>query len=201
MCIKALDRCLLDCSHMDDFFLLTVAARLAEEAGAEILALRARGYQTTEKADRSPVTDADIASQGIIVAGLRSATPDVPVIAEESPSATGIPSPIFWLVDPLDGTREFAAGLDEFVVNIAFVRDHKVVLGAVAAPARKLLFTGIVGQGAWKYTRGEGIPIRVRNAPRNGLVALVSRHDADDERLAPMLANTTSPKPSKWDPG
>ena len=102
MCIKTFDRCLLDCSRMDDLFLLLLAARLAEEAGAEVLALRARGYKTAEKPDRSPVTDADIASQRIILAGLRSAAPDVPVIAEESPSATGAHLRFFWLVDPLD---------------------------------------------------------------------------------------------------
>ena len=174
---------------MDDVHLLFLAARLAEEAGAAILAVRASGYKVAEKSDRSPVTDADIVSQQVILAGLKSATPDIPVVAEELPAnATGPLRNVFWMVDPLDGTREFAAGRDEFVVNIGLVRDHKVVLGAVAAPARHEVFTGIVGQGAWKRSDGREMPIHVRNVPSDGAIALISRHDANDQGLPSMLA-------------
>lgn len=175
--------------RMDDVRLLALAARLAEEAGAAILAVQTRGYKVTEKSDRSPVTDADIVSQQVILAGLKSATPEIPIVSEELPAKGTEPAPnVFWLVDPLDGTREFAAGLDEFVVNMGLVRDHKVVLGAVAAPARDEVFGGIVGRGAWKRSKGRKVPIHVRNTPPNGIVALTSRHDADDPRLSSMLA-------------
>ncbi|HLB98202.1 MAG TPA: inositol monophosphatase family protein, partial [Acetobacteraceae bacterium] len=111
---------------MDDHALLALAVRLAEQAGAAILAVRARGFAVEQKLDLSPVTEADRAAEAIIVAGLRAAT-QLPVIAEEEVAAGRItvPAPAFWLVDPLDGTREFAGGKDEFVVNIGLVRDGR----------------------------------------------------------------------------
>lgn len=175
-----------DRSRMDQN-LLSLAVRLAQEAAIVVLAIRSRGFKVTAKPDHSPVTEADIASQALILAGLRSATPGIPVIAEESPTRR-ISSACFWLVDPLDGTREFAAGLDEFVVNIGLVQNRRVVLGVVAVPALDQLFLGIVGQGAWKRIAGADIPIRVRDEPRDGAIVLTSRHDADDPRLIPMLA-------------
>src|ERR1700689_5550055 len=116
---------------MNDDALISLAAELALEAGAAILAVRKRGFDVVRKEDMSPVTEADHAAEAIIVAGLRAATPDVPVIAEEEVAAGRItaPAPQFWLVDPLDGTREFAAGNDEFVVNIGLVRDGRMSLG------------------------------------------------------------------------
>jgi 3'(2'), 5'-bisphosphate nucleotidase len=172
---------------MDDNSLLSLAARLAEEAGAAILAVRERGYSVAEKPDQSPVTDADMVSQRLIVEGLMAAVPDIPIIAEESPViGNETIQRVFWLVDPLDGTREFASGLDEFVVNIGLVRDHKVALGAVAAPARQEVFTGLVGCGAWKRSAGTEMPIHVRDVSPSGPVALISRHDADDRRLSPL---------------
>ncbi|WP_210211097.1 3'(2'),5'-bisphosphate nucleotidase CysQ [Borborobacter arsenicus] len=189
MSINAVKNWLPHCFQMDDLDLVTLAARLADQAGAEILAIRARGYTVSEKLDRSPVTDADLISQRTILNGLRTRTPDIPAIAEESATNRAEPIPsVFWLVDPLDGTREFAANLDEFVVNIGLIRDHEVVLGAVAAPARHEVYTGVVGRGAWKRTGGTDMPIQVRDVPRDGPVALVSRHDADDQRLPSMLA-------------
>src|SRR5271166_6631296 len=140
---------------MDDHALLALAARLAEQAGAAILAVRARGFAVERKDDLSPVTEADRAAEAIIVAGLRGATPDVPVIAEEEVAAGRItaPAPAFWLVDPLDGTREFTDGKDEFVVNVGLVRDGRMALGVVLIPALGEMFTGIVGLGAWKRDR------------------------------------------------
>lgn len=173
---------------MDDHSLVALAAQLAQQAGSAILAIRRHGFKTVSKPDQSPVTDADIASQRLILAGLESATPDIPVVAEELPdSAVHLARPCFWLVDPLDGTREFAAGLDEFVVAIGLVRDRRVVLGAVAAPATGELFTGIVGQGAWKHIEGDNCRIRVREVPPGGAVALISRHDANDPGIRPKL--------------
>lgn len=134
---------------MYDVGLLALAANLAEEAGAAILRVKSRGYKIAEKADHSPVTEADIVPQKIILEGLNLATPDIPVVAEEFPAkVTGSVSNIFWLVDPLDGTREFTAGLDEFVVKTGLIRNSKVVLEAVAAPAKGEVFSGIAGCGA-----------------------------------------------------
>jgi 3'(2'), 5'-bisphosphate nucleotidase len=93
-----------------------------------------------------------------------------------------------WLVDPLDGTREFARGALDFTVNIGLVRDGVVVLGAVALPAYGELFGGIVGVGAWKEVDGVRAPISVRRAPAEGLTVMASRHYADDPALAAHLA-------------
>ena len=170
---------------MDDHALLALAARLAEQAGAAILAVRARGFAVERKHDLSPVTEADRAAEAIIVAGLRDATPDFPVIAEEEVAAGRItaPAPAFWLVDPLDGTREFAGGKDEFVVNIGLVRDGRMALGVVAIPALGELFTGIVGAGAWKRDRSGEAAIHTRAPPEDGLTVVASRLHGDTARL------------------
>src|SRR3954468_20837961 len=110
---------------MTDDDRVPLASLLADKAGEPILAVRARGFDVVRKEDRSPVTEADHAAEAIIVAGLREAAPDIPVIAEEEVAGGRItePGPQYWLVDPLDGTREFAAGNDEFAVNIGLIRN------------------------------------------------------------------------------
>jgi 3'(2'), 5'-bisphosphate nucleotidase len=174
---------------MDDSALLALAARLALEAGASILRIRARGFDVSHKADRSPVTEADRESEAIIVAGLRAATPDIPVIAEEEVAAGHVTAPAaqFWLVDPLDGTREFTSGHDEFAVNIGLVRDGRPVLGVVGVPATAELFGGILGQGAWKRSDAGETPIRARIPPAEGLTVVASRLHGDAARLDAFL--------------
>jgi 3'(2'), 5'-bisphosphate nucleotidase len=175
---------------MDDTALLSLAADLARQAGATILAVRARGFGTERKADASPVTEADHASEALIVAGLRRATPDIPVVAEEEIAAGHVPdrTDSFWLVDPLDGTKEFVSGLDDFAVNIGLVRDGRAVLGAVGVPAHGELFGGIVGVGAWKRTAAGERRISARHPPAAGLDVIASRAHANNERLAAYLA-------------
>ncbi len=175
---------------MDDHALLALAARLAEQAGAAILAVRGRGFAVERKDDLSPVTEADRAAEAIIVAGLRAATPDVPVIAEEEVAAGRItaPSHAFWLVDPLDGTREFTDGKDEFVVNIGLVRDGRMALGVVFIPALGEMFTGIVGLDAWKRDRSGEAAIRTRAPPADGLTVVASRSHGDTAKLDAFLA-------------
>jgi 3'(2'), 5'-bisphosphate nucleotidase len=175
---------------MDDTALLALAAELARQAGAIILAIRARGFETVRKLDHSPVTEADHQAEAVIAAGLRKATPDIPVIAEEEAAAGLVQTPTasYWLVDPLDGTREFAAGYDSFTVNIGLVRGGVPVLGVVGVPALGELFGGIVGQGAWKQTALERHAIAARVPPPEGLTVLASRHYASDPRLAAFLA-------------
>lgn len=174
---------------MDDSALLSLAARLAEEAGATILQIRARGFDVLQKADHSPVTEADRESEVLIVAGLRAATPEIPVIAEEEVAAGRITTPAeqFWLVDPLDGTREFTSGRDEFAVNIGLIRDRRPVLGVVGVPAASELFGGIVGQGAWKRSAAGQMPIRARIPPAEGLTVVASRLHGDTARLDAFL--------------
>lgn len=174
---------------MDDDALLALAADLAQKAGAAILAIRARGFDVQRKEDRSVVTEADHAAEAIIVAGLRAAEPDIPVIAEEEVAGGRITaaSPIFWLVDPLDGTREFAAGNDEFAVNIGLVRHGEPVLGVVGIPAAGELFGGIVGRGAWKRTEDGDVPVIARVPPAEGLTVLASRHHGDSTQLKEFL--------------
>jgi 3'(2'), 5'-bisphosphate nucleotidase len=175
---------------MNDHALLALAVRLAEQAGAAILDVRARGFAVKRKDDQSPVTEADHAAEAIIVAGLRAATPDFPVIAEEEVAAGRITAPAAacWLVDPLDGTREFASGKDEFVVNIGLVRDGRMALGVVSIPALGELFTGIVGLGAWKRDRSGEAAIHTRTPPEEGLTVVASRLHGDASQIAALLA-------------
>ena len=170
--------------------LLELAFGLAKQAGAKILEVRARGFDTQRKADHSPVTEADHAAEAVIVAGLRRACPGIPVVAEEEVAAGHVPesADAFWLVDPLDGTREFAAGRDELAVCIGLVRNGKAVLGAVGAPAWGKVYGGIVGVGAWVRSDAGQVEIRTRAVPEAGLAVVASRHDADDPRLVPFLA-------------
>ena len=170
--------------------LLALAADLALQAGAVIRAVRAAGFETMRKEDRSPVTEADHQAEALIAAALRAATPEIPVVAEEE-AAAGMehdPSATYWLVDPLDGTREFAAGRDEFTVNIGLVHHGAPLLGAVGVPALDELFGGIVGHGAWKRTAAGQQPITARAPPAAGLAVLASRHYAVDSRLDAFLA-------------
>jgi 3'(2'), 5'-bisphosphate nucleotidase len=168
--------------------LLALAARLARAAGEAVLALRARGVAIETKADDSPVTEADRAAEALILAGL--AATGIPVVAEEE-VASGVaaaPAPLYWLVDPLDGTREFAAGRPDFAVNIGLVRGGRPVLGAVALPATGEVFAGLVGAGAWKEDATGRRPIAARRAPEAGPVVFASRQYADDPQLAAFVA-------------
>ena len=171
--------------------MLTLAADLARRAGAVILAVRARGFDTLHKSDASPVTEADHAAEALIVEGLRAATPDIPVIAEEEHAAGAewAEHHEYWLVDPLDGTREFAAGRDEFTVNIGLVRNGRPVLGAVGVPALGEMFGGLLGPRprAWKRTGAGERDIRARVPPADGLHVLASRSLANDPRLREYL--------------
>lgn len=161
------------------------AAALAAEAGRLILAIRARGFAVDRKADRTLVTDADGAAEALILDGLRRADPGVPVIAEEeaaaglAPHTAGAAEDAFWLVDPLDGTRDFVAGLDDFAVNIGLVRQGRPVLGAVGVPARNQVFFGQVGHGAFRRDATGDHAIAARLPPAAGLTLVVSRFHGD----------------------
>ena len=130
---------------------------LAKQAGAAIMDVyegdERRDFGATTKIDNSPLTEADLRSHEIIVAGLRSLTPQWPVLSEESadiPFAERSLWQTYWLVDPLDGTKEFVSRNGEFTVNIALIHDHAPVFGAVYVPALDTLYIGGKGQGAFR---------------------------------------------------
>ncbi len=180
---------------MNDAALLSLAADLARRAGAVILAVRARGFETLKKRDASPVTEADHAAEALILEGLRAAAPHIPVIAEEEVEAghRHEPGREYWLVDPLDGTREFSALRDEFTVNIGLVRDGRPVLGVVGVPAYGELFGAALGPRprAWKRNGAGERDIRARRPPDAGLHVLASRSFASDPRLGAFLRGRT----------
>lgn len=153
---------------------------LAHEAGAAIMAIYATAFTSRSKDDRSPVTDADDAAEVIILAGLRKLTPQIPVVAEELAArgeAPSVGSGPFWLVDPLDGTREFIERNGEFTVNIALIENGCPVLGIVLAPALEVAWLGAPG-GARRFDRlhPEGRVIRARAVPKVAPLVLVSRN-------------------------
>jgi 3'(2'), 5'-bisphosphate nucleotidase len=157
-------------------------SELARAAAHEIMRIYAGDPGTRTKADKSPVTDADNAAEALIVAGLRKLTPDTPVVAEEEMAAGRVPridGGPFWLVDPLDGTKEFIKKNGEFTVNIALIEGGRPTVGIVLAPATDILWRGAAGLGADKSERGAAfVPIATRTPPANGLTACASRSHA-----------------------
>jgi 3'(2'), 5'-bisphosphate nucleotidase len=131
--------------------LLDEIAVAAREAGQAILEIVARGFAVEHKQDLSPVTEADRAAELIILAALAKVAPAIPVVAEEEVAAGRIPAigNTYFLVDPLDGTKEFVRGGDDYTVNIGLISGGTPSLGAVFSPARGTLHAGLVGEGAW----------------------------------------------------
>ena len=162
---------------MEEDRLLEDIAVAAREAGEAILQIVRRGFDVETKPDHSPVTEADKAAELIILAALAKAAPGVPVIAEEEVAAGRIPAhdDIYFLVDPLDGTKEFVRGGDDYTVNIGLIRDGQPRLGVVFVPSSGRLFAGIAGSAAWVEGEGSGRrPIAVRE-PVHPPVAVVSK--------------------------
>lgn len=173
--------------------LLAAIRPVAEEAGRATLAFYGDHAGAREKADGSPVTLADEAAEAVILPALRALTPEIPVVSEEE-AAKGLgPTSIgarFWLVDPLDGTKEFLNGNGEFTVNIALIENDRPVLGVVHVPA---LDTTYAGAGLGTATRQDGAgkpyPIAARAIPGNGAVLMHSRSHADEAQIAAYAAN------------
>jgi 3'(2'), 5'-bisphosphate nucleotidase len=139
-------------------------AEAAREAGEAILEIVRRGFEVEAKQDRSPVTEADRAAELVILAALARAAPGIPVIAEEEVAAGRIPAhdDTYFLVDPLDGTKEFVRGGDDYTVNIGLIEKGVPRLGVVFAPATRVLHGGSVGEGAWVDDGSGRRPIRTR---------------------------------------
>jgi len=144
--------------------LLDEIAEAAREAGEAILHVVRRGFEIEAKRDSSPVTEADRAAELIILAALARAAPGVPVIAEEEVAAGRIPAhgDIYFLVDPLDGTKEFVRGGEDYTVNIGLIEKGVPRLGVVFAPATARMHAGCVGSGAWLEGPTGRVPIQTR---------------------------------------
>jgi 3'(2'), 5'-bisphosphate nucleotidase len=156
---------------------------IADAAGAEIMRIYQTAFDVTLKQDRSPLTEADLAAQRIIGAGLKELTPEISMLGEESQ-----PHQFehrrqwerLWLVDPLDGTREFVKRNGEFTVNIALIEHAEPVLGVVYAPARRVLYAAARGSGAFRRdAEGRRLPIHARSTAAEPLRILGSRSHGD----------------------
>ena len=152
--------------------------RIARAAGAEIMTYYASGFSVRTKADSTPVTDADEAAERLIVDALRRLAPEAPVVAEERFAVGEVPDIAggrFWLVDPLDGTKEFVSRNGEFTVNIALVENGRPVLGVVHAPAVDVTYSSDGAAAFVEDRHGSPRPIRSRLAAADGIAAVVSR--------------------------
>ncbi|MCC8942094.1 3'(2'),5'-bisphosphate nucleotidase CysQ [Bradyrhizobium sp. Arg68] len=160
---------------------------LVIRAGQAILAVNRSTMNVAGKSDGSPVTEADLAADRIIVEGLGRLAPRISLLSEERVHLAKPPyKDSFFLIDPLDGTKEFVAGRDEFTVNLALVTHGAPLLGIVGAPALGLIWRGIVGKGAERLTLRDGVvtqsvPIRTRPCPPRGQpwTVAVSRSHGD----------------------
>jgi len=175
--------------------LTNMIRRLAVEAGnATLVHFEESGFVGAEyKDDGSPVTIADKEAEAIIEKGLREILPDIPMIGEEATAAGRIPDltghDYFWLVDPLDGTKEFISGTGEYTVNIALIHKDTPILGVVYAPVKGEMFAGH-GPGTavrWMEDNGRDKPISVRPMPSEGLTVIVSRSHGKAEKRDAFL--------------
>lgn len=164
---------------------------LARAAGDVILRVYASDFEVRGKSDSSPVTLADEQAERLILAGLARLDPSTPVVAEEAVAAGQVPvvGQRFWLVDPLDGTREFVDRNGEFTVNLALIDGGEPVLGVVFAPVIGRLFACARGEGAFEVDAdGHRRDIRCRKVPAEGLTVLASRSHGDGAALDDWLA-------------
>jgi 3'(2'), 5'-bisphosphate nucleotidase len=168
---------------------------LVSHAAAEVQRIGPEAAHRRLKADRTPVCDADEAAEAVLLDGLARLSPEIPVISEEAFARGARPRPgaRFFLVDPLDGTREFLAGLDEYTVNLALVADGVPQLGIIAAPAEARMWRGAIGRGGERLDLAPGAapaaarnvtPLRPRRWPMRGAIAAVSRSHLDPRTAA-----------------
>lgn len=163
---------------------------IARQAGETILQVYATNFAVEQKSDRSPVTEADRRAEAVILPALATLAPHIPVISEET-SGEGTQAPAgdrFWLVDPLDGTKEFIQRNGEFTVNIALIEGNRPVLGVVYAPALARLYAGVAGSAAFAEDANGRRPIACRPPPADGLTVVASRSHGDTEQLDRFLA-------------
>jgi 3'(2'), 5'-bisphosphate nucleotidase len=177
----------------DCIALLDPLADLARAASAAILAIPRDAMMRTDKSDGSPVTRADLEADAVLVDGLQKLAPQIPIVSEErAASATGPFDGSFFIIDPLDGTREYVAGRDEYAVNIAVITRGKPVLGVIASPTSRQTWRGLIGHGAerldWTGTTTV-TPIRTRRHDRNACSVVASRSHLDARTAAFVAAH------------
>ena len=165
---------------------------IAREAGKKILEVYEQDFEIEQKDDKSPLTDADMASHHTIIESLTALTPDIPVLSEESatlPFEQRQQWHTYWLVDPLDGTREFIKRNGEFTVNIALINDHKCILGVIHVPVLDLDYFAYSGGGAFKCEQGgDAQPISVKKLDQNRITVAGSRSHGSEE-MQKYMAN------------
>jgi 3'(2'), 5'-bisphosphate nucleotidase len=174
-------------SEIDTATLIPDLVAIARRAGEAILQVYADDFEVLSKDDQSPLTRADLASHAIIRDALRALTPNTPVMSEESaqaPFETRSAWREYWLVDPLDGTKEFVNRNGEFTVNIALIRDHRPVAGVVHVPVREQTYWGVIGtdghHGAWRQDGDtEPVALSTRRPPAEVPVVVGSRSHAN----------------------
>ncbi|MBO9551884.1 3'(2'),5'-bisphosphate nucleotidase CysQ [Pseudomonas sp.] len=182
---------------MNDLQLMHEVVKLAQLAGEAILPFWRAEVAVMNKADDSPVTAADLAAHRVIADGLLALAPQIPVLSEEDcniPLAERQGWSRWWLVDPLDGTKEFIAGSEEFTVNIALVENGEVVFGVVSMPTNGRCYFGGRGFGAWRSEgAAEALPVQVRNAPPAGgrFTVVASRRHSSPQQEA-LLAGLSA---------
>lgn len=163
---------------------------IAREAGTRILEIYNSDYSIEEKGDKSPLTDADLAAHNTIVKALNTLTPDIPVLSEESaklPFDERKQWHTYWLVDPLDGTKEFIKRNGEFTVNIALINNHKSIIGVIHVPVLNIDYFGWKDGGSFKIEQGgEPKPIHVRKKAAEKLTVVGSRSHGSEQLQAYM---------------
>ncbi|TNE39275.1 MAG: 3'(2'),5'-bisphosphate nucleotidase [Alphaproteobacteria bacterium] len=164
---------------LDRPILIRAITTLARGAGDAILKIYNQDFDVRTKTDASPVTEADELAERIILAGLRELTPDIPVLAEESAAAgevVDLSGGVFWLVDPLDGTKEFIHKRGEFTVNIALIENGTPTMGVIHVPAQGVTYYAEGPGKAWRQDGEEAPrPVLTRTAPAEGLTVVASR--------------------------
>jgi 3'(2'), 5'-bisphosphate nucleotidase len=151
---------------------------IADSAGEAVMKVYDGAFAVQRKDDNSPLTLADLESQRVIMDGLKAITPDIPILSEESAAAPWAERQCWrelWIVDPLDGTREFVKRNGEFTINIALIVEHEPLLGIVSAPAQRLTYWGMAGGGAFMSARGEAARRIHTAAPQRPLRVVGSR--------------------------
>ena len=175
--------------------LADILRRMAEEGGLTTLKYYSgeAGLELRAKEDASPVTAADEACEALLLERLRDLTPSIPVVSEEAAGKGELPKveagSLFWLVDPLDGTKEFLSKNGEFTVNIGLIRDGRPIAGVVHAPALRRTWVGVLGEAWVSEDGGAPSPIRSREAPAQGLAVVASRRHGSGDELESFLAD------------
>jgi 3'(2'), 5'-bisphosphate nucleotidase len=176
--------------------LLEGARRAARAAALAILEISHTPFEVRSKADASPVTEADERAEAIIIAALAKLAPEIPVVAEEMASrGEAIAAERFWLVDPLDGTREFVAKNGEFTTNIGLIEGDRPVLGVVHLPVTNVTYAGAGAGTAIRQERdATPVAIAVRRIPATGAIIACSRSHGNSDKMTAYLATLRQPQ-------